>query len=112
MNHFGYISVVVNSAGVGTKYLGILDEECNSSILKSVLGINVEGTFNVTKYAALQFVKQFKKGDKRDYLILNIGSVASTHASNGMVIYAASKVIHLQYEDCYIFFNYRALSWE
>lgn len=60
VKHFSYISVVVNSAGVAAPYHSILEPECNAANLKAHLNINVVGTFNVTKYAALQLVKQYK----------------------------------------------------
>lgn len=96
IKHFSYISVVVNCAGVASPQYSILEPECNATMLIDHLNINVVGTFTVTKYAALQLVKQWKddntKKQQKDYLIINFGNVASTHAMNKMCHYGASKV--------------------
>ncbi|KAL4473660.1 hypothetical protein ABPG74_022524 [Tetrahymena malaccensis] len=92
VNKFGHLDVVLNSAGIATPYQSIIDENFSFSTLNLCLNINVTGTFNVCKYAALQMVKQQNQNnDKKDYVIVNVGSVASANATNGMSIYGASK---------------------
>ncbi|KAL4473662.1 hypothetical protein ABPG74_022526 [Tetrahymena malaccensis] len=90
---FGQIDVVLNSAGVNIPaYLSITDQKFSPLLINKCFNINVIGTFNVSKYAALQMVKQQNKAqEKKDYLIVNVGSVASFNSNNGMSIYGASK---------------------
>ncbi|KAL4503985.1 hypothetical protein ABPG72_022615 [Tetrahymena utriculariae] len=93
VTQFGYIDVVLNSAGVNIPaYLSITDEKFSPVHINKCFNINVVGTFNVSKYAALQMVKQQNQAqEKKDYVIVNVGSVASFNSNNGMSIYGASK---------------------
>ncbi|EAR92430.1 short chain dehydrogenase reductase family protein, putative (macronuclear) [Tetrahymena thermophila SB210] len=90
---FGHIDAVLNSAGVNIPaYLSIIDEKFSPTHVNKCFNINVVGTFNVSKYAALQMVKQQNQAQqKKDYVIVNVGSVASFNSNNGMSIYGASK---------------------
>ncbi|EAR92431.1 enoyl-(acyl carrier) reductase (macronuclear) [Tetrahymena thermophila SB210] len=88
---FGHIDAVLNSAGIGS--LGcITSGDCNNKALERCLNINVIGTFNVSKYAALQMAQQQKQNkERKDYAIINVGSIASVNALERGTIYGASK---------------------
>lgn len=60
--------------------------------MNRVLGVNVVGTFNVTKYTALQMVKQQPLNDfKERGVIINVASVAGIEGQRGQTVYSASK---------------------
>ena len=54
-----------------------MDNTIKTEEMNKVLGVNVVGTFNVTKYAALQMVKQQPLNDLKERgAIINVASVA------------------------------------
>ncbi|KAL4473661.1 hypothetical protein ABPG74_022525 [Tetrahymena malaccensis] len=89
---FGHIDAVLNSAGIAPLE-SIIGQNFSNKILAQCLSINVIGTFNVSKYAALQMAQQqnTNKEKRRDYAIINVGSIASVNALDKGSIYGASK---------------------
>lgn len=86
------VHIVVNCAGVlsaGTTLWskGVLSSEEMMKVLK----INVVGTFNVSKYAALHMSKQAEVSEGERGVIVNVASVAGEEGQKGQVVYAASK---------------------
>lgn len=57
----------------------------------TVLKINVIGTFNVSKYAALQMSKQSLLSTGERGVIINVSSVAAFEGQKGQVAYSTSK---------------------
>lgn len=69
-----------------------LDQTIKTEELNKVLGVNVVGTFNVSKYAALQMVKQEPLNEfKERGVIVNVASVAGIEGQRGQAVYSASK---------------------
>lgn len=75
------------SAGVIVYSKGVL----SSDEMLKVLKINVIGTFNVCKYAAMHMSKQEAIGEGERGVIINVASVAGEDGQKGQVVYAASK---------------------
>ena len=75
--HYTDVHIVVNCAGISTKGTtlnskGVLSSEEMIKVLK----INVVGTFNVSKYAALHMSKQPEVSEGEKGVIINVASVA------------------------------------
>ena len=61
-----------------------MDNTIKTEEMNKVLGVNVVGTFNVTKYAALQMVKQQPLNDLKERgAIINVASVAGIEGQRG-----------------------------
>lgn len=90
--HYSGVHIVVNSAGVLSAGMTLWSKGVLSSeeMLK-VLKINVVGTFNVSKYAALHMSKQEALSEGERGVIINVASVAGEEGQKGQVVYAASK---------------------
>ncbi|KAL4476430.1 hypothetical protein ABPG74_010163 [Tetrahymena malaccensis] len=93
---FGAIHILLNSAGVISAGLIVggknQDQTIKTEEMNRVLGVNVVGTFTVTKYVALQMVKQQPLNEfKERGVIVNVASVAGIEGQRGQTVYAASK---------------------
>ena len=88
---FGAIHIIVNSAGIISAGV-IISNKSNANEMMKVLKINVLGTFLVTKYAAIQMMKQdYISEQKEKGVIINLASVAGIEGQKGQTIYSASK---------------------
>lgn len=83
VERFGQIDAVVNNAGVQVEktIADTTDEEFDQ-----VMKINVRGVFNMCRAAVRQMAGQPDGG-----VIINIASIAATHADASMAVYNASK---------------------
>ncbi|CAD8116591.1 unnamed protein product [Paramecium sonneborni] len=93
VNEFGAIHIVVNSAGViSAGYLVTPKGTIPVDEMMRVLKINVVGTFNVSKHAAVEMIKQEPQGEfKERGVIINIASLAGIEGQKGQTVYSASK---------------------
>ena len=90
---FQNVHIVVNSAGISAAGTIIYSKGVfDTNIFLNVMMINVVGTFNVSKYAALYMSKQeLVHGSDERGVIINISSVAGEEGQKGQVAYSASK---------------------
>lgn len=90
---FGGVHVVLNSAGVMLMTPTLTpDGTASAEDLLKLLKINVIGTFNVSKAAALQMTKQKTIGEKEERgVIINVASVSGIEGPKSMVSYSATK---------------------
>jgi NADP-dependent 3-hydroxy acid dehydrogenase YdfG len=89
--YYGQIDLLINNAGA-TVFKAFLDTK--SYDFDSVIDTNLRGTFLCTKAVLPQMVKR-KNGH-----IINILSVAATHALENSSVYAASKAGILAMSNC------------
>ena len=87
VQQFGSLDAVVNNAGVQVEktIADTTDEEFDH-----VIDVNVRGVFNMCRAAVRQMTSQ-QTGHTAGGVIINIASIAATHADAGMAIYNASK---------------------
>jgi len=89
---FGPLRVVVNCAGVGTagRIVG-RDGPMALTAFQRVININLIGTFNVLRLAAVQMSTQDPLADDERGVVVNTASVAAFEGQIGQAAYAASK---------------------
>ena len=92
VSKFGALHGVVNTAGIGTaaKVLGKNGPHA-LDLFARTLQINVVGTFNVIRLAALQMSKNAPEPSGERGVIVNTASVAAFDGQIGQAAYAASK---------------------
>ncbi|MCM2562433.1 SDR family NAD(P)-dependent oxidoreductase [Lutimaribacter sp. EGI FJ00015] len=88
----GKINAVVNCAGVGTAEKTLHKDGAHSlEHYNRVIGINLVGTFNVSRLAAVEMAKNEPADDGQRGVIVNTASVAAFDGQKGQVAYASSK---------------------
>ncbi|MDK1683528.1 3-hydroxyacyl-CoA dehydrogenase [Acinetobacter terrestris] len=90
---YGQLNGLVNCAGIApsAKVLG-RDGIHNFAMFQKVLNINVNGTFNMIRFAANLIAKyQLQAGEEERGVIVNTASVAAFDGQIGQSAYAASK---------------------
>jgi NAD(P)-dependent dehydrogenase (short-subunit alcohol dehydrogenase family) len=92
MNKMGHISACVNCAGIalGIKTVG-RDGPHPLDAFQRTIDINLLGTFNVSRLAAVEIAKNDPEADGARGVIINTASVAAFDGQKGQVAYAASK---------------------
>jgi NAD(P)-dependent dehydrogenase (short-subunit alcohol dehydrogenase family) len=90
---FGAIHVVVNCAGIGTagKTLGKDNVPLDLDVFRRVIEINLIGTFNVIRLAAVKIVANEPNSEGERGVFINTASVAAYEGQIGQPAYSASK---------------------
>ncbi|HXG20560.1 MAG TPA: SDR family NAD(P)-dependent oxidoreductase, partial [Methylomirabilota bacterium] len=90
---FGAIHVVVNCAGIGTagKTLGKDNVPLDLDVFRRVIEINLIGTFNVIRLAAVKMVANEPNSEGERGVFINTASVAAYEGQIGQPAYSASK---------------------
>lgn len=89
----GGLRVAVSCAGVGwaARTLDKEGQPHDLELFKTVIGVNLVGTFNVTRLAAAAIARQAPLDDGERGVIINTASVAAFDGQIGQVAYTASK---------------------
>ena len=88
----GRINAAINCAGVGTAEKTLHKDGPHSlDHYNRVIGINLVGTFNVSRLAAAEMAKNEPTEDGQRGVIVNTASVAAFDGQKGQVAYASSK---------------------
>ncbi len=90
---FGAIQVAVNCASVGTPKK-VIDRDGNPmpiEFFNKVIQINLVGTMNVVRLAAVQMLKNSPTDDGERGVVINVSSVAAFEGQIGQAAYSASK---------------------
>jgi 3-hydroxyacyl-CoA dehydrogenase/3-hydroxy-2-methylbutyryl-CoA dehydrogenase len=93
MNAFGAIHFAVNCAGVASPKK-VIDKKGNPipiDFFNRVLQINLVGTMNVIRLAAVEMCKNTPNDDGEKGVIINVASVAAFEGQVGQAAYSASK---------------------
>jgi len=90
LDHFGYINVLINNAGVAPQERSDLLEMSVESYDK-VMDINLKGTFFLSQLAAKAMIDSKVKDPDFEAAIVNISSISSTIASISRGQYCISK---------------------
>lgn len=85
---FGDLHVVVNNAGI---VRGNLLVDMSEADFDAVVDVNLKGTFNVMRQAALWWTGEHEAGRRADRAIVNTSSAAGLHGMAGLTNYAAAK---------------------
>jgi len=89
---FGTIHVAVNCAGIGRAQRTLSKEGAASlELFSKVIQVNLVGTFNVIRLAALQMSKNQPNDEGERGVIINTASVAAFDGQIGQAAYSASK---------------------
>jgi NAD(P)-dependent dehydrogenase (short-subunit alcohol dehydrogenase family) len=92
MKAMGKINAAINCAGVGTAEKTVHKDGAHSlDHYNRVIGINLVGTFNVARLAAVEMAKNEPTEDGQRGVIVNTASVAAFDGQKGQVAYASSK---------------------
>jgi len=88
----GKITAAVNCAGIGTAEKTIHKEGAHSlDHYRRIIDINLVGSFNVARLAALEIAKNQPEPDGARGVIINTASVAAFDGQKGQVGYSSSK---------------------
>ncbi len=92
MEKMGKITVCINCAGIGpaAKTLG-RDGAHPLDLYQKIIDINLVGTFNVARLAAVEIAKNDPEPDGARGVIINTASIAAFDGQKGQVAYASSK---------------------
>ncbi|MEY8831314.1 3-hydroxyacyl-CoA dehydrogenase [Sedimentitalea sp. XS_ASV28] len=92
MDRMGKISACVNCAGIayGIKTVG-KDGPHPLDAFKRTLDINLAGTFNVSRLAAVEIARNAPEPDGARGVIINTASIAAFDGQKGQAAYSASK---------------------
>ncbi len=94
METFGKLNIILNSAGIGPP-CKVIDREGNPLPLKkfkTIVDVNLNGTFNVLSKAAARMAKQEPINDDGGRgVIINVASVAAFDGQIGQPAYGGSK---------------------
>lgn len=89
---FGTVHIAVNCAGIGRAMRTITKEGAHSlELFKRVVEVNLSGTFNVIRLAAVQMARNEPNADGERGVIINTASVAAFDGQIGQAAYSASK---------------------
>jgi 3-hydroxyacyl-CoA dehydrogenase / 3-hydroxy-2-methylbutyryl-CoA dehydrogenase len=89
---FGMVSVAINCAGVARRgNVFSKDQPSPLEAFNQVIQINLVGTYNVDRLAALQMVKNTPNEDGERGVIINTASIAAFDGQSGNAAYASSK---------------------
>ena len=90
---FDGIQVAVNCAGVGTpkKVIGRDGSPIPIDFFNKVIQINLVGTMNVVRLAAVRMLKNAPNADGEKGVVINVASVAAFEGQIGQAAYSASK---------------------
>lgn len=89
---FGAVHVAVNCAGIGSAQRTVGKNGPHSiEVFQKVIAVNLIGTFNVTRLAAVVMGKNEGNEDNEKGVIINTASVAAFDGQIGQVAYSASK---------------------
>jgi NAD(P)-dependent dehydrogenase (short-subunit alcohol dehydrogenase family) len=89
---FGTINVAINCAGIGDPGKIISKKGVVSlDFFNRVIQINLVGTFNITRLAVEQMVKNVPNGEGEKGIIVNTASVAAFEGQIGQAAYSSSK---------------------
>jgi len=89
---FGAVHIAINCAGIGRAMRTITREGPHSlDLFKKVLDVNLSGTFNVIRLAAVRMAANQPNSDGERGVIVNTASVAAFDGQIGQAAYSASK---------------------
>lgn len=89
---WGAVHVAVNCAGIGSAQRTVGKNGPHSvEVFNKVIAVNLLGTFNVTRLAAVEMAKNPGNQDGEKGVIINTASVAAFDGQIGQVAYSASK---------------------
>jgi 3-hydroxyacyl-CoA dehydrogenase / 3-hydroxy-2-methylbutyryl-CoA dehydrogenase len=89
---FGTINVAINCAGVGDPGKVISKKgPIPLDLFNRVIQINLIGTFNITRLAIEQMIKNAANGEGEKGIVINTASVAAFEGQIGQAAYSASK---------------------
>jgi len=91
-SRFGAVHIAVNCAGIGRAQRTISKEGPHSlDLFNAVIQVNLVGTFNVIRLAAIQMAKNAANADGERGVIINTASIAAFDGQIGQAAYSASK---------------------
>ncbi len=89
---WGGVHIAVNCAGIGSAMRTVGKNGPHSlDVFNKVIAVNLVGTFNVTRLAAVEMAKNEGNADNERGVIINTASVAAFDGQIGQVAYSASK---------------------